>query len=94
MSWVFRGLRASIQGAALKTRQLLKKLDQNFSICNSPFVLQSTIRGGKLHHVPWDNPTIRGEIPKNAVIDGTAVLWYPYTNDRARRTYDEVNLWI
>ena len=36
-SWVFRGLRASIQGAALKTRQLLKKLDQNFYTCNSPF---------------------------------------------------------
>ena len=35
MSWVFRGLRASIQGAALKTRQLLKKLDQNFYTCNS-----------------------------------------------------------
>ena len=35
-----------------------------------------------------------GEIPKNAVIDGAAVLWYPYINDRARRTYDEVKLWI
>jgi len=37
MSWVFRALRSSIQGAALKTRQLLKKLDQNFYTCNSPF---------------------------------------------------------
>ena len=35
-SWVFRALRSSIQGAALKTRQLLKKLDQNFYTCDSP----------------------------------------------------------
>jgi len=37
-SWVFRALRSSIQGAALKTRQLLKKLDQNFYTCDSPFL--------------------------------------------------------
>ena len=30
-SWVFRPLRRSIQGAALKTRKLLKKFDQNFN---------------------------------------------------------------
>ena len=46
-SWVFRALRSSIQGAALKTRQLLKKLDQNFYTCNSPFFDQISEAEGR-----------------------------------------------
>jgi hypothetical protein len=29
--WEFRGLRSATQGSALRTRDLLKKVDQNFS---------------------------------------------------------------
>jgi len=41
-----RGLRASIQGAALKTRKLLKKFDQNFLFATTRFLITKKDPGG------------------------------------------------